>query len=79
MFIFYVALLFICFTKCNSSQELVKVGDFKNHFHDIVGEVFIKDNETLVIKGFGYDGTGPDTLFLGKSLLELLVTTLLPD
>merc|ERR1711862_390283 len=51
-----------CLVKCNS-QELVKVGDFINHFHDITGQVFIKDDKTLVIKGFGYDGTGPDSFF----------------
>ena len=64
MYIFHFLLLALfCFFKCNS-QELVKVGDFKNHYHDIAGEVFIKDEKTLVIKGFGYDGTGPDSFFL---------------
>ena len=42
MYIFnFLILALFCFFKCNS-QELVKVGDFKNHYHDIAGEVFIK-------------------------------------
>jgi len=55
-----------------ASESLVKVGNFKNYAqpkdHGISGEVFVKDEKTLVIKGFSYDGTGPDPFFwAGKS------------
>jgi len=55
-----------------ASESLVKVGNFKNYAqpkdHGISGEVFVKDEKTLVIKGFSYDGTGPDAFFwAGKS------------
>ena len=46
-----------------ASGELVKAGVFKNYAHGIAGEVFLKDEKTLVIKGFTYDGAGPDTFF----------------
>ena len=31
--------------------ELVKVGNLKNYAHGISGEVFVKDEKTLIIKG----------------------------
>lgn len=39
------------------------VGDFKNRFHGISGEVYAVDSRTLFIKGFSYDGQGPDAYF----------------
>ena len=32
--------------------QLTKAGDFQNYAHGIKGEVFVKDEQTLVIKGF---------------------------
>ena len=48
-------------------QELVanaRIGDFINIFHDIGGEAVALDSKTVLIKGFTYDGEGPDTFFL---------------
>ena len=41
-----------------------KIGNLVNFFHDISGEVFATDSRTVLIKGFTYDGEGPDTFFL---------------
>ena len=41
-----------------------KIGSFVNIFHDIAGEVFATDTDSVVLKGFTYDGEGPDTFFL---------------
>ena len=46
-----------------SAQALLKAGDFQNYAHGISGEVYIKDEQHLVIKGFSYDGAGPDAFF----------------
>merc|ERR1711892_1406567 len=40
------------------------IGDFNNIFHDIGGEAVALDSKTVLIKGFTYDGEGPDTFFL---------------
>jgi len=62
-----------------ASAELVKVGDFQNYAHGINGEVFMKDEKTLVIKGFTYDGAGPDAFFwAGTSKAPSSVGTILP-
>ena len=42
----------------------VKIGSFKNIFHDIGGEAYALDSQTILIKGFTYDGEGPDAFFL---------------
>ena len=61
------------------SETLVKVGDFQNYAHGINGEVFLKDKNTLLIKGFTYDGAGPDAYFLvGNSRVPSEAGTLLP-
>ncbi|CAB3361583.1 Hypothetical predicted protein [Cloeon dipterum] len=39
------------------------VGEFKEYAHGIRGSVFVVDETTLFIKGFAYDGTGPDAFF----------------
>ena len=45
----------------------------------IEGEVFVKDEKTLLIKGFTYDGAGPDAYFLvGNSGVPSEPATLLP-
>ena len=41
-----------------------RIGDFVNLFHDIGGEAVAVDSKTVLIKGFTYDGKGPDTFFL---------------
>jgi len=46
------------------SGEGVKIGSFRNIFHDISGEAFALDTKTILIKGFTYDGEGPDAFFL---------------
>jgi len=52
----------------SEDESLVKLGDFENHAHGISGKVFVKDEKTLIIKGFSYDGTAPDAFFwAGKS------------
>jgi hypothetical protein len=62
-----------------ASAELVKVGDFQNYAHGINGQVFMKDQKTLVIKGFTYDGAGPDAFFwAGTSQAPSSVGTILP-
>ena len=42
----------------------VKIGTFKNIFHGIGGEAIALDSKTILIKGFTYDGEGPDAFFL---------------
>ena len=44
-----------------------KVGEFKNLQHGIGGTVYIVDENTLLIKGFTYDGAGPDAFFWAGS------------
>ena len=43
---------------------LARIGDFVNLAHDIGGEAVAVDSKTVLIKGFTYDGEGPDTFFL---------------
>lgn len=62
-----------------ASGEVTKVGEFNNRAHGIGGEVFIKDEKTLMIKGFTYDGSGPDAFFwAGTSGAPSDVGTILP-
>ena len=35
------------------------MGVLPNLFHDVSGELFVKDNKTIIIRGFSYDGRGP--------------------
>lgn len=48
----------------NASKGEVRIGKFNNIFHDIGGQAFALDSKTVLIKGFTYDGEGPDTFFL---------------
>jgi len=41
-----------------------KIGSFVNIWHDIAGEVFALDDQTILIEDFTYDGQGPDAFFL---------------
>jgi hypothetical protein len=44
------------------------IGDFKTLQHDVSGKIYAKDEKTLVIYNFKYDGNGPDAFFwIGKS------------
>jgi len=47
-----------------SSSGKRKIGSFVNIWHDIGGEVFALDDETILIEDFTYDGQGPDAFFL---------------
>ena len=41
----------------------VMVGEFTNSQHGVGGRVYLIDEKTLLIKGFTYDGGGPDAFF----------------
>jgi len=44
------------------------IGEFKTLQHDVSGKVYSRDDKTLVIHDFKYDGNGPDAFFwIGKS------------
>ena len=43
---------------------LVMIGSFKNFYHNIGGDVYALDSNNILIKGFTYDGEGPDAFFL---------------
>jgi hypothetical protein len=59
--------------------EGVKVGDFTNHAHGIGGSVYLIDSKTLLLKGFTYDGAGPDAFFwAGTQGSPSSVGTILP-
>ena len=45
-----------------ASAELLEVGNFQNYAHGIGGKVYLKDEKTLVIKDFTYDGFGQEAL-----------------
>jgi len=48
--------------------SLTPIGDFVNHVHGVGGSVFARGHNTVVIKGFTYDGKGPDAfLWAGNS------------
>ncbi|GIX68218.1 hypothetical protein CEXT_170371 [Caerostris extrusa] len=40
-----------------------EIGLFKTHAHEVEGRVYAVDDRTLYIKGFSYDGQGPDAYF----------------
>ena len=41
----------------------VKVGEIRTRAHQVSGTVYAKDEKTLIVKGFTYDGAGPDAFF----------------
>ena len=56
-----------------------KVGTFRNLNHGIGGDVYAKDENTLVIENFEYDGAGPDAFFwVGTEGKPSSVGTILP-
>ena len=48
---FPILCLSILLASVASEAELVRVGNFKNYAHGISGEVFVKDEKSLIIKG----------------------------
>ena len=45
-----------------------KIGELSNKMHNIGGTVYVLNNNQIFIKGFTYDGTGPDAFFfVGES------------
>ena len=44
-------------------SPLIQVGSFTNKQHGVGGVVYAKDERTLFIKDFEYDGKGPDAFF----------------
>merc|ERR1712080_98749 len=47
-----------------------KIGTFNNIFHDIAGTAYALNSTTVLIKGFNYDGEGPDAFFLGEPMAD---------
>ncbi|KAG1701742.1 Protein Skeletor, isoforms B/C [Nymphon striatum] len=55
---------------CQRSEPGEYIGSFKNLVHGIAGDIYALDNKRLFIKGFSYDGTGPDAFFWGGTTTE---------
>ena len=53
------------FTQQAAAPVPKKIGTFTNIFHDIAGTAYALNETTILIKGFNYDGEGPDAFFLG--------------
>merc|ERR1711997_586808 len=60
---YFLVLSALAAISTNVSGEDVKVGEFNNRAHGIGGTVYAVDEKTLLIKGFTYDGAGPDAFF----------------
>ena len=43
--------------------KLIKVGEFRTYSHQVAGTVYARNERTLVVKEFTYDGKGPDAFF----------------
>ena len=41
----------------DATRGLLEIGPFVESEHAVSGTVFIKDNKTLIIRNFSYDGT----------------------
>lgn len=39
------------------------IGRLESHHHDASGEVYAIDETSVFVRGFTYDGTGPDAYF----------------
>ena len=46
------------------TKKLIRVGTFEKHGYGIQGEVFLKDEKTVIIKGFSYNAGAPAAVFL---------------
>jgi len=49
-------------------DEQVFLGNLSNIIHDIAGEVYAVGRHKLLIKGFHYDGEGPDAFLLADTV-----------
>jgi len=77
-FLSIAVLLLACYLG-TSSGELTKVGQINTYQHGVSGTVYAKDQKTLIIKDFKYDGAGPDAFFwVGSSDQPSTVGTILP-
>lgn len=64
-----VCFAFLATVKCDVASPYygVRIGKFSTHFHEVRGEVYAVDDKTIFIKGFNYDGRGPDAFFWAGS------------
>lgn len=64
-------LIFVCSALCGKYPEPYYgrfIGKLQEFAHGIKGDVYAVDESTIFIKGFSYDGTGPDAFFwIGNS------------
>ncbi|XP_067138701.1 protein Skeletor, isoforms B/C-like [Centruroides vittatus] len=57
-----------------------KIGKFNTHFHDVTGDVYAVDDKRIFVKGFTYDGAGPDAFFwAGKTSRPDATGFIIPD
>ncbi|KAK4875132.1 hypothetical protein RN001_011554 [Aquatica leii] len=59
-------LIFVCTALCGKYPEPYYgrfIGQLQEFAHGIKGAVYAVDESTIFIKGFSYDGTGPDAFF----------------
>lgn len=55
------------------------IGDFVDRFHGVKGQVYAVDSRTLFIKGFEYDGQGPDAYFYAGAGADYASGFLVPN
>merc|ERR1712226_1111072 len=76
---YFLVLSALAAISTNVFGEDAKVGEFNNRAHGIGGTVYILDEKTLLVKGFTYDGAGPDAFFwVGTQGSPSSVGTILP-
>jgi hypothetical protein len=44
---------------CSASPGRAFMGILPTLFHEVSGQLFVKDNKTIIIRDFNYDGLGP--------------------
>ena len=49
-----------------------EIGTFVNTFHGVSGTLHARGERTLVIRGFQYDGLGPDAFLMAGTQVRLL-------
>ena len=49
---------------CPLVKQDMKIGSFTNLYHDVSGDLYVLDSQSLIIKNFTYDGTAPDAFFM---------------
>ena len=67
--------LFIIVVVDGLPASQIRVGEFINTLHGVSGTVYYVDQHTFLIKGFKYDGTGPDAFFLAGTEAPLSKAT----